>query len=597
MQNDKASASTESADATDRLIALLETQLNQTETADQPTPSAPPSVEVTPTPTPAQPAATPPAAPAQNNNWAALPLRLQTTDADKSGFEPGLPIIQISRPAPISLDPAPPVKVEALEASFVTPIAPEPPLISLAPPLPIGRPMSAIAPATPPEPPAPAPNPILAQIEDGPETLSAAILSALEKNPEIQIAESQRDDALFGVDESRAALLPSVNLSASHGRERRTTQDEDEQSGLNTRTEITISLRQNVFDFGQAHETLRSSASVAESAEWGYRNQIDQVALRIAGTFHQLAERQNIVALAEQNLVAHEAILKTVQTQREFGLVTGSDVSRIETRLNAARSELLDRKSALDQAREDYRRLLNRAPGVVVAPEGVEDRIPPTVEAAIELLQDSNPQVMQARRMMESLEQQRAAQRAGGMPRFDLEVEGASRNNVGGETGRNEEARALLSMRMPLFDGGARQAAVSRLTARIRQSEFQVERTKRDAEQAIRNDYTALTAAKDKITTIEAEVTSAERLVALHQEQFKSGTRTVFDLLDSQQTLYTAKVKRESNRTEVRLSSYRVLGTLGSLVQTVTKADKLNVRLFPAAEPRHVTGGRPTSGY
>jgi outer membrane protein TolC len=278
-------------------------------------------------------------------------------------------------------------------------------------------------------------------------------------------------------------------------------------------------------------------------------------------------------------------------------MVTGADVSRIDARLNAAKSELADRRSAMDQAREDYRRLLDRAPGVMAPPKGLEALIPDNVDEAVRLTPTRNPQVMQARLLVDSLHQQRAAQQSGALPRFDIELEGARRNNVGGETGRSEEARAMINMRMPLLDGGARQAGVNRLTARIRQARFQVERAERDAEQAVRNDYTALNAAKGKTASIEAEVAAAERLVTLYQEQFRTGSRSVFDLLDSQSTLYQAQIKRESNRTEVRMSAYRVLSTLGSLVQTVTQADNVAVRLFPASEPTRIRSARPNDGF
>jgi TolC family type I secretion outer membrane protein len=581
--------------------------------APPPSPQGPPQAAA-----PAEPIAAAPVAPKPaTGNWPGMALRLRTNNMEQAGFAPAPPPIRVaSLLAPEQSDvagkssggklileqppasAAPDIPDTVFKAATFTPPPPPPPPspdpYALTPS--IGRPTAPLtAVAAPPR--LPLPEPLFAPRGDEPETLSMAILSALEMNPEIQIAEAQRDDALYGVDEARAAMLPSVNLSASQGRERRTTQDESENAGNNTRTEITISARQNLFDFGASNESLRGAENGAESAEWSYRAQVDQVGLKIAQTFHVLAERQAILALAEKNVEAHEAILRTVKAQREFGMVTGADVSRIEARLNAARQELLDRKSQLDQAREEYRRLLNRAPGRVLAPTGVESLIPSDVEDAVRLLEESNPQVMQARRLMESLQRQRASQRAGGLPRVDLELEGSSRNNVGGETGRAEEARAMVALRMPLFDGGARQAAVNRLTARIRQAEFQVERAKRDAEQSLRNDYTALAAAKAKIESIEAEVAAGERLVVLYQEQFKNGSRSVFDLLDSQQTLYTAQVKREQNRTEVRLSSYRVLGTMGVLVSTVTKADNMNVRLFPAEEATSVRGGRPVSGY
>lgn len=403
---------------------------------------------------------------------------------------------------------------------------------------------------------------------DAAETLADAVASALANNIEILLAEAQRDEALYGRSEARAALLPNVELNASRGRELTKPQGQV-QPDTHTRSELALALRQNVWDFGAATASARSADFTAESADWAYRAQVDSVALQIASVFHDLLERQAIVARAEKNVAAHETILKTVQSQREFGMVTGADVSRVEGRLNAARSELLDRRSAFEQARESYRRLLNRAPGRLVEPDALDATLPKNVDEAVLELERRNPNVMRAKTLLRSLQRQRAAQRAGMLPKFDLEVQGAIRTNAGADNGRNDEARAMIGMRVPLFDGGARRAAVGRTSSRVRQAELQIQRALRDAEQAIRNDYSALVAANDKVATIEAEVAAAENQVALYAEQFRAGSRSVFDLLDGQQTLFQALVKRETNRKEKRLSGYRVLGTLGSLTSTL----------------------------
>jgi outer membrane protein, adhesin transport system len=405
-------------------------------------------------------------------------------------------------------------------------------------------------------------------VADRPETLADAIAAALASNIEILIAEAQRDEAIYGRAEARAGMLPNVELSAARGRET-TRPDGSREPDDNTRSELSVALRQVLWDFGGVTNTARSADFNADSADWAYRAQVDQVALQIAGTFHDLLERQAIVAMAEKNVTAHETILRTVESQREFGMVTGADVSRVEGRLNAARSDLLDRRSSLEQARENYRRLLNRAPGKLAEPVWVDTLLPSSVDEAVLELERRNPNVMRAKSLLSSLQRTRAAQQAAMLPKFDLEVQGSIRTNVGGENGRNDDARAMVGVKVPLFDGGQRRAAVNRTSARLRQAELQIQRALRDAEQAIRNDYQALVSANEKVSSIDAEVAAGEKLVSLYAEQFRAGNRSVFDLLDGQQTLFTAQVRRESNRREKRLSGYRVLGTLGSLTSTL----------------------------
>jgi len=97
----------------------------------------------------------------------------------------------------------------------------------------------------------------------------------------------------------------------------------------------------------------------------------------------------------------------------------------------------------------------------------------------------------------------------------------------------------------------------------------------REVEQDIRIDYASLGAAREKIATIEAEITSAERVADLYKQQFRGGRRTVFDLLDAEQLLFAARAKETANRIALRAAEYRVLQKLGGLFDLVSGGQPL----------------------
>ena len=80
------------------------------------------------------------------------------------------------------------------------------------------------------------------------ESLTDAIIASLKGNPEIQIALAQQDDAKYGVREAQAGYLPKVDLTGGWGRELARTLPQDPTQRF--RTEATISLNQNLWDFG-----------------------------------------------------------------------------------------------------------------------------------------------------------------------------------------------------------------------------------------------------------------------------------------------------------------------------------------------------------
>jgi outer membrane protein TolC len=143
---------------------------------------------------------------------------------------------------------------------------------------------------------------------------------------------------------------------------------------------------------------------------------------------------------------------------------------------------------------------------------------------------------------------------------------------VQGDTNRNLDARALVQLRYNLFNGGADHAVSNRLKARIREQNFEVERVKREVEQDIRSDFSALRASREKVSRINAEVGSAAKVVDLYFEQFKTSRRSAFDLLESQQALFSARTTLVGNQYQSLLSGYRVLQKLGLLFTTIVEA-------------------------
>jgi adhesin transport system outer membrane protein len=408
----------------------------------------------------------------------------------------------------------------------------------------------------------------LADRAAGAETLAEAILAAITGNPDILSAQARRDDARYAMRQSRAALLPNVDLTMSEGLEG--TRSDGSPIEQANRTEAQIALRQLIWDFGAVGNDVKRARAVYEGVDWALRNEVERVAFDVAAAYIGVLERQQLAALAEENVAAHERILQTVQNQRQFGLVSGADVSRVEAKLNAARGALLDRRSDLAVAKEGFRRQLNRLPGDLAPAPLAGPLIPEDVEATLELAEKGNPELRQAAALLESLRRQTAGQRAGMLPRIELEAQGNWKNNVGGPVGRSDDARAMVTMRYKLYDGGAQSAAVSRAKARLRQAEFDFDRTRRDIVQLVRSDYAALAAARDKVAAIEQEVQAGERLVDLYVTQFRAGGRSVFDLLDSQETLIAGKSKRISNVAAREIAAYRVLKNIGELFIVAT---------------------------
>lgn len=456
-------------------------------------------------------------------------------------------------------------------------------------PLPAQRPVAALvgpdapppaAAAADPDEPDPVPAAPSPAGSEGTESLTDAIIASLKSNPEIQISLAQQDDARYAVNEARASYLPRIDVTGAWGRE--FARNIPQAATQRFRSEATISLNQNLWDFGVTINDIKRARASYRSAQWGTRERIEAISYDIANAYLGVLLQQNLVALAEDEIASVKKILRIVTVQKDLGLTTPADVERAQTRLDNVRSQLLDRQSALEQARNAYKRLTDHMPLRAAEVPAAGAALPESADVAVDLIDTRSPRLAQAVEDRRSLDKQYDSQADTALPRLGLTIASDYRQDVLGATGRAIDARAMVTFSYRLYNGGAATATKHRIAARLRQADYELDRRRREVEQDIRVDYASLGAAREKIATIEAEISSAQKVADLYKQQFRGGRRTVFDLLDSEQLLFAARAKQIANQIALRAAEYRVLQKLGGLFDLVSGGQPLPDLVQPA---------------
>ncbi|WP_165356357.1 TolC family protein [Sphingosinicella sp. BN140058] len=412
------------------------------------------------------------------------------------------------------------------------------------------------------------------------ESLRDAIVASLKSNPDIQIALAKQDDAKFGVSQSRAGNLPHVDMQIGYGpeivRQNGTTGD------LNKRFEGTVTVNQNVWDFGTTSNDIKRSKASYRAMQWATREQIEAITFDITNAYLGILQQQKLIELGNEEMAATKKILRMITVQKELGLTTQADVDRAKARVENLQSSLLDRQSLLQQARDSYTRLTDRSPGRAVDLPPSGGALPATVDAAVEMISQHSPRMAQAVEDRRSLERQYASQKGTFFPRVGVQLQGNHRYDVLGRTGLVQDARGMVTLSYSFLNGGADVALRNRIGARLRQADYELERRRREVEQDLRADFQSLGAARQKMATISAEIESAERVADLYKQQFKESKRSVFDLLDSQQGLFNARGSYVANDIAMKLAEYRVLQKLGGLFTLVSDGEPLPRLTMPA---------------
>lgn len=403
------------------------------------------------------------------------------------------------------------------------------------------------------------------------QTLEEAVEATLRTNPDILASEHNVEAAEQLYKQARGAYLPSVDFVLATGREN-SNNTTTRAAGVDelelTRDERSVRITQLLYDGFSTSNLVARQDALVDAAMARLASSKENVSLRAIQTYLEVLRRGEVVELARENLRHHDTTLAKIRERFESGVGTKVDVVQTQGRRAQSRSNLLLAQRDAKNGDAEFFRVVGEMPVSLSRPDAVTG-LPGTLEAAIEVAYRNNPQLAAAEAELEAAVAAHKQARGSFHPRFDLEV-GASRNdNTDGARGANDDETAMVRMTYNLYRGGADRARLNEAEAR----EFAARESVRSIKRAVREDVTLvwneLQDILQRLEYLEAHVTSTEEVLQVYNEQLTLGKRTLLDVLDVQNELLRAKVSYTSGQYTAILARYRVLTSVGQLLETM----------------------------
>jgi adhesin transport system outer membrane protein len=406
------------------------------------------------------------------------------------------------------------------------------------------------------------------------QTLSEMVAASLSDHPEIGIARARARESVAAIRTARSGLYPQIDGRFSIGQGTPIVPEEDfgtVESGAsmtNQRTG-TLTLRQLVFDFGATRNDILRSRALADAERYRLLDRMDEVALRTVNAYLKVLEQRELITLAQENVAAHRRISELVRANQREGNSTVADVSRVAARLVEAETTRTNLETEAASALDQLRRLTKIDPGRLVRPPVFAERLPPNPDAAIERMRADSPRLKALQLASGAIRNEISSTRAGGLPRIGFEFESTVKDYAAPVSRTETDVRGMLVLRQRIFDGGARRSQVDQANSRLNESEYRFRNESEDLENNIRQAYRAITASRSKLANLRQGVASSRQVRELYTEQFTAGRRTLFEVLDAQQALYTAQRDQIVNQFEELRASHSLLRSLGRLSESI----------------------------
>ena len=405
------------------------------------------------------------------------------------------------------------------------------------------------------------------------QSLPQAMQQALDVHPEIQAGVNSRLAADYQLKAAKGGYLPKVDLLAGYGREgtdspgSRAGSPRNDWETLN-RSESSLRLSQMVFDgFATSSEVGRQQANV-NSRAYSLLGSSERTGLTVAQVYLDVLTRRECVRLAEDNLSNHERVYDQIKLRTQRGVGSRADLDQAEARLAQARNNLITEQTNLADAQTNYLSAVGQLPDQLERPAPFMALLPANLDEARRQMLENSPILRSAESDIVAAEKQYEAAKSTFYPRFDAELGRTADNNLDGTEGHNNEWQAMLRMRFNLFAGGSNKADLESKSYQSNQALDIRNNALRVLNEELGLAWNALENANAQVPIAQQYVDYSTSVRTAYQKQFSLGERTLLDLLDSENELFTASRRLAEIKNTQLFTQYRIKATMGELLKS-----------------------------
>ncbi|MEZ5774071.1 MAG: TolC family outer membrane protein [Hyphomicrobiaceae bacterium] len=399
------------------------------------------------------------------------------------------------------------------------------------------------------------------------ETLQSVVQRAVMSNPEVAALQANR----LATDEELAAAKglgrPKVDVEAGTGY---LTRDETGSAGSGYaadtwHTEVSANVSVPVFDGWKTHYEVTRQGSRVESARHRVADTANSIALQTVQAYLEVQRSGAVADVAERNVAALREILERVRSRASAGRSASAEVTQARARVDAAEAMLVEARSRYYDAMALYVSVVGEAPSDLARVGLPMAMMPATVDEAVERARIEAPSLAAVHHDVLAAEAAVGTAWSEFYPRLDLEFSGLHRNDSDVNFGDNDEFQAMVVLRKNLYNGGIDTARVREAEHRVDQAEAIAASAARVIEKEVRLAWLAMHSAADRSGYLERQLESNRALVSAYDSQFEIGQRTLLDILDLRNEIFTAEADLVTERFANVYNAYRLLGTMGVL--------------------------------
>ncbi|MEE2922276.1 MAG: TolC family outer membrane protein [Pseudomonadota bacterium] len=400
------------------------------------------------------------------------------------------------------------------------------------------------------------------------ETLSDAVSAALATNPGLQAQRVETEIAVETVEQARAQGRTTLDLSGSAGYEyidsNAAFADLSGTNGDRPIASAQIQAAKPIYTGGRIRAGIRQARAGVDAAESQYDAAVQDLVLQVITAYVDVRSDLEAVAIRENNVEVTGEQVRAASDRFDVGVVTRTDVSLSQARLEGARAALAGAQATLEADIANYQFLTGLTPTDLAPPPPLPP-LPESLEAAVQIALDTNPDLAAARHAERAAREAIEVARGQYKPQISIVGTAARQETYNDFTQRDSSVSAVAQGTIPLLSGGLIQSQVKSAKLQRAQAQRQIDTLQRSIRAQIAQSWFGYEASLRSIAASERQVEAARIAYDGAKEELAVGIRTTLDVLDQEQQLFEAQLALVQAERDSYVAAHSLLRATGQL--------------------------------
>jgi NodT family efflux transporter outer membrane factor (OMF) lipoprotein len=318
--------------------------------------------------------------------------------------------------------------------------------------------------------------------------------------------------------------------------------------------------------WGRVRRSVESRVASAQATKADVQTALLSSQAELALDYFQLRGLDAQIALLQSTLTAFERALQLTSARHDQGVASGADVAQAQTQLDTARVQATDLQIARAQFEHAIAILTGKAPADLTIPSAAIEMSPPAVPVALpSQLVERRPDVAAAERRVAAANAQIGVAQTAFFPTLALTA------GAGLESSKLSTLLTLPSrfwaigpaLAETVFDGGRRRAVKEQAVAAYDGTVAVYRQSTLTAFQDVEDNLAAVRVLADEAVQARAAVASAERSLALANNQYAAGLTTYLQVITAQTAALANEVTATNVLTRRMTASVLLIKALG----------------------------------